>query len=99
MAMVTINWTTEDRPVTPTVPPLDSWRASVAGADGVDVVMTTLNRLDARAASVEVPAGAGYVASVALVSADGTIIGPGASSSPFDVPLVMGVPVAVSVTV
>jgi len=97
MAIVRVAWVAAFQNVPPTTPPLDSWKVAVGipgSAPAADVVVTDLA---IREADLDVANGVGYVASVGLVSADGTATGPGASSSPFDV-AALPVPISVSVT-
>ena|SRR6185369_5067026 len=98
MALVNISFTTQDLAVSPTTPGLDSFLFAVSQPGQPDVASVIVNDLNVRSGSLDVPPGAGYLARVALVSADGTVVGPGAVSSPFDVGAMLPVPVAVAVS-
>jgi hypothetical protein len=99
MATVNVSWTTQSQSVPPTTPPLDSFRVSAAQPGQPDAAAVIVNDLTATATTLDVPSGTGYVATVALASADGTAIGPSAVSTPFDVPVAPAMlPVPVTVT-
>jgi len=98
MALVNVAWVAENRTVPPTVPPLDSWKVAIGLPGAPDIASVVINDLTVRAADLDVSDGVGYIATVGLISADGSVTGPAASSVPFDV-ATLPVPVSVSVTI
>jgi hypothetical protein len=98
MANVRVSWAVSFANVPPTTPALDSFRVSVGVPGSLPVAEAIIPDLAVRDADFDVPNGTGYVASVNLVSADGSVSGPApALSSPFDVSS-LPVPIGVTVT-
>jgi len=98
MATVLVSWQAVNRTVPPTIPPLDSWKVAAAIPGQADAAGLVIADLGVRSAGLDVPDGDGYVATVTLTSADGSVIGPSVASSPFSVKT-LPVPVSVNVTV
>src|SRR5262245_54374156 len=98
MATVVVAWQAENRTLPPTTPPLDSWKVAAGLPGQPAAAAVTIADLAVRTASLDVPDGDGYVATVTLASADGTVIGPSAASTPFTIKT-LPVPTVVNVTV
>ena len=99
MTIVRVSWVAESRGgIPPTTPPLDTWRAQILDSASAVVAELTIPDLTVRSLDLNVPnAGVGFVAKVAIISADATVIGPEVASTPFDVTEQL-VPVSVTVT-
>lgn len=98
MATVLVSWQATNRTVPPTTPPLDSWNVAAAVPGQPAAASLTIADLAVRSANLDVPDGDGYVATVTLASADGSVIGPSVASTPFSVKT-LPVPTSVAVSV